>query len=205
MVDFKTSMKIELQKYSPALIDGTVATLADAFVTNPLHISAFGPNRLDQNRLFFRIGLRHMFVGAGVVALVDDVVRGYVHHNPWPHCLPAPEQVPTAAATVLKPLGDAIPKIVAWFARWSHLDPDEPHIHLGPIGVSPEFQGQGIGSALMNRYIEHLAEEEAAGYLETDRQENVKFYEKFGFRVTREEDVIGAHVWYMWRNRVRSG
>src|ERR1051325_7999935 len=192
-------MEMILQKYSPALIDATVATLADAFVTNPLHIAAFGRDRLDQNRLFFRIGLRHMFVGQGTVALVDGVVRGYVHYNPWPNCLPAPEQVPTAAATVLKPLRDAIPKIVTWFARWSHLDPDEPHVHLGPIGVSPELQGQGIGSALMKLYIEHLVDQKLAGYLETDRPENVKFYERFNFRVRSEEDVIGAHVWYMWR------
>ena len=54
-------------------------------------------------------------------------------------------------------------------------------MHLGPIGVAPEAQGQGIGTALMNRYIEHLKQERSAGYLETDRPENVEFYKKFGF------------------------
>ena len=66
--------------------------LAEAFVANPLHISAFGPQRIDQNRSFFRIGLRHMFTGQAFVALVDDHVRGYIHFNASPYCLPAPKR-----------------------------------------------------------------------------------------------------------------
>jgi ribosomal protein S18 acetylase RimI-like enzyme len=87
-----------------------------------------------------------------------------------------------------------------WFARWCHLDPDRPHIHLGPIGVSPDAQRQGVGSALMRRYLEYLGEQKLPGYLETDKLENVKFYEKFGFVVEHEEELIGTPTWYMWRN-----
>lgn len=36
-----------------------MAVLADAFVTNPLPVAAFGTGRLDQNRSFFDMGLRH--------------------------------------------------------------------------------------------------------------------------------------------------
>jgi len=52
---------------------------------------------------------------------------------------------------------------------------------------------------LMGRYIKRLNQAGIAGYLETDKPENVKFYEKFGFRVTREEELIGVPTWYMWR------
>ena len=192
-------MAIVVEKYVPAQLDATVAVLANAFVTNPLHVAAFGPQRIEQNRLFFRIGLRHMFIGQAFVAVVDGEVRGYVHFNPSPYCLPSPEEVPIAAATVLKPLGEAIPGVVKWLARWCHLDPEEPHVHLGPIGVDPAAQRSGVGTALMNRYIQHLREERVAGYLETDRAENVTFYEKFGFVVQREEELIGTPIWYMWR------
>jgi len=175
--------------------------LAEAFVANPLHISAFGPQRIDQNRSFFRIGLRHMFTGQAFVALADDKVRGYIHFNASPNCLPAPEEIPLVVTTLLKPLGEAIPQIIKWFARWCHLDPEEPHVHLGPIGVDPDAQGQGIGTALMHRYIEHLKQEQTAGYLETDRLSNIEFYKKFGFVVQREEQLIGTPTWYMWRPR----
>ncbi len=192
-------MQIVIEKYSPARLEPTVSLLANAFVTNPLHVSAFGADRLDQNRLFFRIGLRHMFNGRAFTALVNGEIKGYVHFNVSPHCLPAPEEIPIAASTLLKPLDDAIPSVVKWFARWCHLDPDEPHIHLGPIGVSPETQGKGVGTALMNEFIEHLRHQKASGYLETDRAENVEFYKKFGFAVRHEEELIGTQTWYMWR------
>jgi hypothetical protein len=51
----------------------------------------------------------------------------------------------------------------------------------------------------MQRYIEHLEQEKIAGYLETDRRENVEFYKRFGFIVQREEEVIGTTTWHMWR------
>ena len=193
------TMAIVIEKYSPAQLDAAISVLSNAFVTNPLHISAFGPQRIDQNRLFFRIGLRHMFSGEAFVALKDNKVRGYVHFNASPYCLPAPEEIPIAATTLLKPLGEAIPQVIKWFARWCHLDPEEPHVHLGPIGVAPEAQGEGIGSALMNRYIDHIKRQRSAGYLETDRPKNVEFYKKFGFTVRHEEQLIGAPTWYMWR------
>lgn len=192
-------MTIVIDKYSAEKLESVLSVLADAFVTNPLHISAFGRDRIDQNRLFFRIGLRHMFVGPAFVAMEDSLVRGYVHFRTSPYCLPPPEEIPTVVATLLNPLGEAIPCIIQWFTKWCHLDPDEPHVHLGPIGVSPETQGKGIGTALMTRYIEHLERERAAGYLETDRLENVDFYKRFGFVVQREEEVIGTPTWYMWR------
>lgn len=192
-------MKIKIVKYSPAYIDETVTVLANAFVTNPLHLCAFGARRLDQNRLFFRIGLRHMFIGQSFVATAEGSVRGYVHFNFSPYCLPAPEEIPSAAATLLKPLGDALPHVVKWLSRWCRLDPEEAHVHLGPIGVAPEVQGKGFGTALMERYVEYLDQEHTAGYLETDRPENVEFYQKFGFVIRREEVLIGTRVWYMWR------
>lgn len=189
---------LEIKKYSADRLDECVALLAAAFADNPLHLAAFG-TRMDQNRAFFRIGLRHMFIGESLIAVRHGRLCGYVHFNPWPHCLPAPEELPNAVALRLTSLGAALPQVIRWFARWCHLDPNEPHVHLGPIGAAPDLQRQGIGSALMERYIEHLSRQRSAGYLETDRSENVAFYKKFGFLVRHQEELIGTRVWYMWR------
>lgn len=194
-------MALVIEEYSAPALESVVTLLAEAFVTSPLHVSAFGPDQLQLNRTFFRIGLRHMFVGTAYVAAVDGEVRGYAHFNLWPYCLPPPEEIPRAMANLLKPLGTASPRVMQWFARWCHLDPDEPHIHLGPIGVAPQWQGQGVGTALMQRYLDHLRQDNLAGYLETDKPGNVKFYEKFGFEVSREEQLIGTPTWYMWRRK----
>ena len=194
-------MEIVIAKYNAKELESVLSVLANAFITSPLHVSAFGPQRMDYNRLFFRIGLRDMFHGEAFVASVNGAVCGYAHFNASPYCLPPPEELPNAMANLLKPLGAASPHVMKWFARWCHFDPDEPHIHLGPIGVAPELQGQGVGTVLMNRYIGYLRQEQLPGYLETDKPENVRFYEKFGFTVQREEELIGVPTWYMWRKK----
>src|SRR4030095_4679312 len=194
-------MAIVIEKFSADRLDECVAVLANAFVDNPLHRSAFGRGRIDQNRLFFRIGLRHMFVGAAFVALVDGAVSGYVQFNASPHCLPAPPQLATAVSQRVNQWGEAVLQVIRWFTRWCHLYPEAPHVHLGPIGDTPAMQGQGVGTALMNRYVDYLKQAKSAGYLETDRPENVEFYKKFGFVVQGEEMLIGTSTWDMWRPR----
>lgn len=190
---------IVVEPYSPKHLDSAVEVLAAAFVTSPLPVSAFGPDRLDRNRFFFRTGLRHMFTGPAFIALDGKEIVGYVHFNTSPLCLPPPETLPAFAAAELRPLEDAVPRVIKWFSRWAGLDPEEPHSHLGPIGVVPAYQGRGVGRALMNRYVEHLDGEKIEGYLETDKPVNVDFYKKFGFAVVHEEKVIGVPTWYMRR------
>jgi len=36
-------------------------------------------------------------------------------------------------------------------------------------------------------------------YLETDKSENVRFYERFGFTVVAEVNVLGVRNWFMSR------
>jgi len=194
-------MATVIEPFAPERRDAAVAVLANAFVTNPLLVAAFGAGRLDRSRAFFDIGLRQMFTGSAFVAIVDGAVRGYVHFVPSPSCQPPADQLRAAAATLWRPLGDASTPLVEWFSAWSRLDPKEPHLHLGPIGVSPAMQRRGVGRTLMARYIEQLDREAMAGYLETDKPENVRFYDTFGFVVQHEESVIGTPTWYMWRPR----
>ena len=192
-------MAIVVEKYSARALEPVVTILAYAFVANPLHVSAFGAHQIDQNRSLFRLGLRQMFCGKSVVALANGQIQGYAHFSPSPHCLPAPEILSFAMAPLLKPFGKASAPLMRWFVRWCHLDPEEPHLHLGPIGVAPQAQRQGVGTALMRCYLEHLRAEKLPGYLETDKPENLEFYEKFGFVVEHEEELIGTPTWYMWR------
>src|SRR5947207_14424185 len=112
---------IVIQQYATSLREEAIALSADAFVTNPLHVSAFAAGRVDRNRLFFRIGLEHMFTGAAFLALIDGKVCGYVHFNASPLCLPTAEAVPAFAAERLRPLEEAWPRLIEWFSRWARL------------------------------------------------------------------------------------
>jgi predicted N-acetyltransferase YhbS len=53
-----------------------------------------------------------------------------------------------------------------------------PWFGLGPISVLPEWQGKGIGSALMKEALARLTQHQAAGCILVG---NPRFYKRFGF------------------------
>jgi predicted N-acetyltransferase YhbS len=71
--------------------------------------------------------------------------------------------------------------------------------HLGPLAVHAELQGRGIGSQILRHYCQQLDEAGLPGYLETDSEDKVGLYTRFGFAVVREEQVIGIPNWFMER------
>ncbi len=79
--------------------------------------------------------------------------------------------------------------------------PSEPVWFLATVGVDPQVQGRGLGSAVLRPGIEAA---EAAGYpafLETSSERNVRFYERLGFAVTAEVPLPdgGPRTWCMRR------
>jgi GNAT superfamily N-acetyltransferase len=174
-------------------------TLARAFVTNPLHVAAFGAERLARNEAFFRTGLAAM-KGSKLVALEGSQILGLIHWVPSPDCqFSGPEKLRMMPAMVAGFGLRSSLRVGSWLSAWSKHDPSEPHSHLGPIGVDPSAQGQGIGRQLLERYCAELDRTGTAGYLETDRPENVRFYGRFGFETTGEITVLGVRNYLMWR------
>jgi hypothetical protein len=62
-------------------------------------------------------------------------------------------------------------------------------------------QGPGVTRrwAAVFRALDALHPREPHWYLATDRPENVSFYERLGFRVEQEVEVLGAPIWRMLR------
>jgi GNAT superfamily N-acetyltransferase len=60
------------------------------------------------------------------------------------------------------------------------------HFHLAALGVEPELQGGGIGTALMAPVIEQCDRDGLPAYLETAVARNVLLYERVGFEVVEE-------------------
>ncbi len=91
-------------------------------------------------------------------------------------------------------------RVIRWFDIWRSYDPPQPHWHLGPVAVDAILQGGGIGSALLTEFCRRMDEQHALSYLETDKPENVRFYEHYGFRTVAEAKVIGTRNWFMLRD-----
>ena len=87
-----------------------------------------------------------------------------------------------------------------WHAEWDSHDPLEQHWHLGPIGVLPTHQGSGVGSMLMERFCKEVDACFAKAYLETEGDKNVRFYEKFGFKIVAESEIFDVKNRYMLRD-----
>lgn len=73
--------------------------------------------------------------------------------------------------------------------------------YLWSLGVDPPHQGQGVGGRLIRPVLEQADASGTACYLETEKERNVAFYAKRGFRVATEERVprLGLTTWSMIR------
>ena len=80
--------------------------------------------------------------------------------------------------------------------------PHETHWYLAGLATDPPKQGRGVGSALVNEVTTGRCDEQhLMSYLETQKPENVPFYEKLGYQVVKELDLPlgGPHMWCMRR------
>jgi len=76
----------------------------------------------------------------------------------------------------------------------------QPHYYLAALGTDPVFQGQGIGSALMQPVLDRCDKERLPAYLESSKQANIPFYNKHGFEVIEELQIPdGPRLWPMIR------
>lgn len=185
-------------------IEDAGRVLGAAFASSPLEQAVRGPIGDRQRQGLIRAYTATLGLPGDVsVARRDDRIVGAIRWVVSPRCQLRLREKLAMAPTAVASFGRALPKAMRWVTAWERRDPSEPHVHLGPIGVTPELQGRGIGSQLLAAYRERLDLAGDAGYLETDKPENVRLYERFGFEVRDEADVLGVPCWFMWRRPER--
>ena len=74
-------------------------------------------------------------------------------------------------------------------SKIKQLQPKELMYYLWFIGVDPEYQNEGIGSALLDKIIEDSKDKKRPIYLETSTLKNLPWYKKFGFQVYNELEL----------------
>ena len=79
--------------------------------------------------------------------------------------------------------------------------PAEPHYYLAFIGVAPNRQGRGLGTALLEETLARVDKAGAPAYLENSNPKNLGFYQGHGFRTIKEVRAgDGAPpLFAMWR------
>ena len=197
-------MTLTIRTLADSEVPAAAAVLGDGMRDNPIHIRAFGEDPADRQRaltqLFESVLRRVRNKGVIEGAFQDGLLVAVCGRLAPGNCrvtlgqklgfLPALKKG-NSWATVFRVLG--------WAGAWAKRDPDSTHWHLGPVGVLRAEQGKGVGRELLKSFCARMDTDHVAAYLETDKDVNVKIYEKSGFKIVAQEDVIGVPCWYMTR------
>jgi GNAT superfamily N-acetyltransferase len=196
--------QVTITRLSAGQIPEAGRVLGAAFASSPLESAVRGTIDERQRRgLVVAYTATCRLPGQVRVALSEQRVVGVIRWAEWPRCQLRLREKLAMAPIAISAFGRNLPKALSWVAAWSKRDPAEPHVHLGPIGVTPELQGRGIGSQMLSVYCEELDVVGKPGYLETDKPENVRLYERFGFEIRDVAELLDVPNWFMWRAPAR--
>jgi GNAT superfamily N-acetyltransferase len=193
---------IEVRDLRPDEVPEAIGVLARGMRDNPLHIAAYGEDPEHRLRCHTRLvrGLFRAFPAQQPICAVrDDELLGLTGVAPAGTCQPTAAQRVRLLPDFVAVGPRTAARVGRWVSAWAKRDPAEAHVHLGPLAVDAHLQGQGIGSLIMGEHCRRLDETSEVGYLETDKPENVPFYERFGFEVIGEERVLDVPNWFMRR------
>jgi len=193
---------LEIRRMSSGEIEAACIVIGLAFAGNPNTLAIVGGHPAKSQRMM-RVAVRAAKLSRKcshvVVAERAGKIVGVLNAAQWPNCqLGVGEKLRTAPAMILA-MGSALPRAFKMMSLWAKHDPREPHWHLGPIGVHPEFQSRGVGKAMLGSFLVTVEKQRSPAYLETDVDRNVALYEKFGFRVIARADINGVNNRFMWR------
>lgn len=198
------TQQVTITRLSAERVREAGEVLGAAFASSPLERAVRGTIDERQRRgLVVAYTATCRLPGRVRIALSEHRIVGVIRWVESPRCQLRLREKLTMAPTAITAFGRNLPKAMRWVAAWSKRDPLEPHVHLGPIGVTPELQGRGIGSQMLSGYCEELDVAGSPGYLETDKPENVRLYERIGFEVQDEAELLGVPNWFMRRAPTR--
>lgn len=180
--------------------------LTRAFEDNPATLAIFAGFSPDELRrclgraiaAFVDISLRH---GLSEVVLRGGKVAGVaLTFGPGAYPPPLGAQLRMAARVAATGFRSAL-----GYARagdhMQRLHPKVPHWYLFFLGVEPELQGQGLGGKLLERLNERADRDGVVGYLETDRESNLRLYQRYGFQIVTDDVLPRVRDLRLWTMR----
>ena len=166
-----------------------VEILTAAFLDNPSTLFAVrsGPGLERRMRRLIRYSVR-VGLRAGGCYLSDDGMGAAILFEGREK----PENVFDTIGLVVGVMGlRRIAPVLRKERYVSERHPTGAFVDLWFLGVGPQAQGRGVGSAMLNEIIAIAEAKCVPVYLETSRDRTVRFYEQHGFEVYDETDAFG--------------
>ena len=162
------------------------AVMADAFFEDPVFgwLMPDDTKRLTRLRRYFGIELRRLALARGRVWTRDDLAGAALSLPPGAWRSPLRVTLIEGSAFGIH-LGRAARLGAA--IEWRHMHHVRgPHYYFRDVGVRPDMQGKGLGSALVRPTLERCDREGLPAYLEASSERSAALYERLGFQLTRE-------------------
>jgi ribosomal protein S18 acetylase RimI-like enzyme len=182
------------------------ATLADAFRDDPVWKKIFVGVRLDQMQSMFAVPIQYS-LRYGQVYATSENLEGLIT---W-----VPGSLSNMTIWRLLLSGAIWAGLKGDFRLASKMQPvfrpieadrksnmkGNPYLYLPVLGIASQFQGQGFGSKLLKALIAESERTQLPVYLETETENNVRWYGKFGFETVKQITlpIIGLPMWEMVR------
>jgi GNAT superfamily N-acetyltransferase len=190
--DFSEPVRLTESEIEPA-----AETLARAFYDYPLFNYVF-PDASERKRglPFLLQSAVHYGVLNGEVYATSRNLEGIAVWMPPDHTnrsSPAPE-VSKDAMDRMAHFGNQVHAV-----RKRHVP--SAHWFLMIIGVVPELQGKGCASVLLAPILARIDQQHLPCYLDTEVDNNVAIYNRYGFRVVDDSIIVdtGVRSWGMLR------
>ena len=179
------------------------SALANAFSEDPL-TKAMNLTNEDISMMYeipIRLGLRY-----GKVYATSENLEGIITFTPGKYATMNLWNILWSGAIIpaLK-LRKKVGKLMRDMGKL--LEEDKKNLNIGPfiylfvIGVVQESQGKGFGGKMLRALIEKAENEGKSIYLETETEENVRLYKKFGFEILKKIKIpeLNLPMWEMVR------
>jgi GNAT superfamily N-acetyltransferase len=172
------------------------AALAEAFHADPV-FSWLIPNPTARSaalRRFFEIETRHVVlpyrIAATAIGGVDTLGAALV--LPPGHWRTPLRVQARHAHTFLAVFKRRLPVALGVLTALERRHPRAPHYYLPYIGVRPDAQDRGVGTALLAPLLGRCDREDVPAYLEASSPENARLYRRLGFSCIEIVRPLGA-------------
>ena len=198
--------ELEIGAIEAAEIEEAARLLSRGMRDNPLHVAAFGEDPGRRTQSLYRL-FSGMLAVTGLPMLAARQADGTIVGVLGMSCPGSRRLLAAQQLRLLIRLSSNGPRstlrTLRWVGAWARREPAGRHWRLGPVAVDEGLQRMGVGSRLMEVYCAQVDASGEEAYLETDKPGNVRFYERFGFELVGEQEVLGVPNWFMTRRPQR--